>query len=260
MHESEWQLRQIGELQQRLLPRIIHQPAGWRVAVSYAVGPEAGGDYYNVWRLSDGRLVLVLADASGHGGLAAVMVAMVHVVLQGCPLSSGSERLPFCPFRDPLIQPPHIILGHLNNLLVENSLEDQFMTAFIGVLHLQEGCFHYASAGHAGPRWWRASRRTIETVPDVAGMPLGLFPNLSYHHKRLIIDPGDLLVLYSDGVTDAHNRHGENFGRDRLDQIICDMAPRGAEAVKKAIAANLAGFLAGQRPHDDRTVMVIERC
>ena len=137
LDESELveQFHRIAELQRNLLPHAIPQPVGWRIATHYSIGPWPSGDYYDFMKLPDGRIILAIADASGHGGLSAVMVATMRVVLRSCPLTSGRQRQPFCPLQGSVVQTPHIVLSHLNRILIENSLEGQFMTAFYGVLN-----------------------------------------------------------------------------------------------------------------------------
>jgi sigma-B regulation protein RsbU (phosphoserine phosphatase) len=259
MSELQRQLQSIGELQRHLLPRQIPQPQSWHIAAHYAVGRWPGGDYYDFLRLPDGRILLLVADASDQGAPSAALVAVTRSVLHSCPLSSGTERLPFCPFSEPLIQPPHILLGHLNRVLVENSLEEQFLTAFCGVLNPLDGTFHYANAGHPAPRWWRASSRAVESLRDAAGLPLGVDPKASYHHKRIEIEPGDVVLLYSDGLTAALNPHGEMFGCGRLDDALREAAIDGAEAVKSAVLAQLGHFLGEREPEDDVTLVILER-
>jgi sigma-B regulation protein RsbU (phosphoserine phosphatase) len=259
IREMARQLRAIGDLQRRLLPREVPQPTGWRLAAHYVVGRWPGGDYYDFITLPDGRLLLLVADASDEGAASAALVAMTRVVLHSCPLSSGVEQLPFCPLRDPVIQPPHILLGHLNRVLGDNSLEEQFMTAFCGVLDPIDGFLHYTNAGHPSPRWWRATERAIEPLREASGLPLGMERNVSYHHKRIEIGRGDILVLYSDGLTAALNGEGQWFGCDRLDDAIHQNAREGAAAVKGAVMASLEEFLDGEDPADDVTLLVIER-
>jgi sigma-B regulation protein RsbU (phosphoserine phosphatase) len=169
------------------------------------------------------------------------------------------EQVPFCPLRDPVIQPPHIILGHLNCVLAENSLEDQSMTAFCGLLDPIDGNLHFSNAGHLPPRWWRAHEHAIESVRDAAGLPLGMERRTSYHHKRIEIGRDDILVLYSDGLTAALNERGQSFGCDRLDDAIRLNAKEGAEGVKGAIIASFEEFLDGNDPEDDVTLLVVER-
>jgi phosphoserine phosphatase RsbU/P len=259
MRERDRQLRTIGELQRHFLPRALPSPAGWRLAAHYALGPWPGGDYYDFLSFPDGRVLIAVADASDQGGPAAALVAMVRVLLHSCPQSSGVDRLPFCPLAGPALQPPHVLLSHLNRVLVENSLEEQFLTAFCGVLQPGDGKFHYANAGHPAPRWWHAASRTVEPLRDAVGLPLGLDSKAVYHHKRIEIEPGDLLVLYSDGLTATSNRHTQMFGCQRLDEALRDAAPRGASAVKAAILERFEDFLVGGEPQDDVTLIVIER-
>jgi len=259
MREWKRQIQTLAALQRHLLPRDIPQPVGWLIAVHYAVGLWPGGDYYDFLSLPDGRIILLVADASDQGAPSAALVAMIRVVLHSCPLSSGVARLPFCPFAEPVMQPPHVLLEHLNHVLVENSLEEQFLTAFCGILNSVDGTFHYSNAGHPAPRWWRASSRVVESLRDASGLPLGINRKACFHHKRIEIEPGDLVLLYSDGLTAAQNDQGQMFGCERLDDALRDAAPRGAEAVKSTVLAKFEDFLDGNDPEDGVTLLVVER-
>jgi sigma-B regulation protein RsbU (phosphoserine phosphatase) len=253
------QLEAVAALQRRLLPRQIPQPPGWRLAVHYNVGARPGGDYYDFLLLPDGRLLLLIADASDEGGPSAVLVAIVRVVLHACPLSSGAESLPFCPLRGEVVQPPHLILGHLNRVLAENSLEGQFMTAFCGLLSPAEGTLRYANAGHVPPRLWRAATGTVEPLNDASGLPLAMETHSAYHHKKTCLEPGDVLVLYSDGLTACQDRRGSVFGTSRLDDVIRRLAPGGAEKVKTGLLASVESFLGREQACDDLTLVILER-
>jgi sigma-B regulation protein RsbU (phosphoserine phosphatase) len=259
MQEMLRQLHAVGALQRHLLPRQIPQLPGWRLAVHYAVGHWPGGDYYDFLPLPDGRLMVLVADASDQGAPSSVLVAMVRVVLHSCPLSSGVERLPFCPLRETVQQPPHILLSHLNQVLVENSLEEQFLTAFCGALDPIDGNFRYSNAGHPAPLWWHARTRVVEPVRDATGLPLGIDRQASYHQKRIVLEPGDVLLLYSDGLTTASNARAQVFGCERLGEALRESAPRGAEAVKSAVLAGLADFVDGASLYDDVTLLVLSR-
>lgn len=259
MTEMLRQLQTMAEFQRHLLPRVIPRQEGWEIAVHYAVGTWPGGDYYDFLRLPDGRLVLMVADASDQGAPAAALVAITRVMLHSCPLSSGEERLPFCPLHEPVTQPPHILLGHLNQVLVENSLEEQFLTAFCGVLDPLDGTFHYSNAGHPAPRWWRARHRAVEPIRDAAGLPLGVHGHVSFHHRRIEVEPGDVLLFYTDGLVAAQDTSGMLFGHERLDDLLRETAREGAEAVKTAVCACLEDFLEGRGVEDDVTLVVVER-
>jgi len=259
MQETKRQLKMIGELQRHLLPRQLPQPEGWRLTGYYAAGCWPGGGFYDFFTLPDGRLLLLLADASDQGAPAVALVAMLRVVLHSCPLSSGVERLPFCPVNAPSLQPPHIVLGHLNQVLAENSLQEQFVTAFCGTLHPGDGQFHFANAGHLAPRWWRARSRTLEAIRDPSGLPLGLNRQVSYHHKRILLEPGDLLVLYNNALMSIENDHGDYFGSDRLDTVLRESASGGADEVKASLLTQLEDFLGGKEPQGDITLLIVGR-
>jgi sigma-B regulation protein RsbU (phosphoserine phosphatase) len=259
MQELLRQVVTLSELQKHLLPRHTPQLPGWQVAVHYAVGLLPGGDYYDFLGQPDGRLLLLVADASDSGGPSVVLDALVRSVLHSCPLSSGIERLPFCPLHETMVQPPHVILGHLNRVLVENSLAEQYMTAFCGMLSPADGELHYANAGHLEPRWWRKETRTVESLPLTPGMPLGLMAHASYHHRRVDLQPGDVLVCYSDGLTAALSPRGQPFGVGRLDELLVASAADGALAVSSALQAGLKEFLGPNPAQDDVTLVVLER-
>jgi phosphoserine phosphatase RsbU/P len=220
MSELHRQLHMIRDLQRRLLLREVPRPEGWELAVYHAAGPWPGSDYYDFLTLPDGRLLLFIADASDRGAPSTALAAMVRVVMHSCPLSSGIERLPFCPLHETVVQPPHILLGHLNRVLSENALEEQFLTAVCGVLDPIDGNFHFANAGHPAPLWWRSGSRTVETVRDPIGLPLGIDHRTAYHHRRVHLQPRDLLLLYTDGFTGALDKRGRRFGGKRFEEIL----------------------------------------
>ncbi len=253
------QLQTIGDLQRHLLPRHLPHLPGWGLAVHHAVGAWPGGNYYDFLPLADSRLVFLLADASDSGGPAAALVAMVRVLMHSCPLNSGQERLPFCPMHGEVVQVPHIILGNLNRVLVENSLEEQYMSAFCGVLSPREGLLHFANAGHPSPRWWHARTRTVEALRYAVGLPLGIDLQATYHHKRITVEPGDVLLFYTNGITAAQNPHGLAFGAERLDAVLHELAGLGAEAVKNGLLARLENFHEEKTFPDDLTVLVFKR-
>jgi sigma-B regulation protein RsbU (phosphoserine phosphatase) len=253
-------MRTIAAVQHRLMPSHLPQLEGWDTAISYLVNGSPGGDYYDFFPLAGGRrLALAVADASGHGGAAAVMVAQVRAFLHSCPLTCGHALAPFCPLEGRTNPPPGVVLGHLSHLLEENSLSEQFMTAYYGVLDTDTGAFQYANAGHPPPRWWRAALGAIEPGPDCAGPPLGLGLSEAYSQARITLEPGDVLALYSDGLVDARPGHGGPFGLRRLDAAIREGAAGGAEAVKRKVMGSWEQFLAGEEHEDDVTLVVLAR-
>lgn len=260
MQRLENEFRQIGELQRHMVGGELPQPRGWRTAAYYSVGTWPGGDYYDLRELPDGRLSLVIADASGHGGVSAVIMAMIHTIIHTCPLSSGDKREPFCPLHDPLVQTPDKILGHLNDILAENTLDHHFATAFVCAIEPATGVLQYACAGHPLPRLWRAAPRTATTgCEGGGGIPLGIQRRTTYACHRALIAPLDILVFYTDGLVEARNDQGEFFGVESIDNALTLHAQQGADAVRDAIMNSLRDFLGGTRPDDDITLLVLER-
>jgi sigma-B regulation protein RsbU (phosphoserine phosphatase) len=255
----EKEMESLANLQLRLLPRHLPRPAGWQIAAYSAAGSCPGGNYYDVFLLPEGRVGLFVADASGRGGTAVVMVAQVRLTLHSCPLSSGTGRLPFCPVDGRMIQPPQLVLDHLHDILRENALEGECMTAFYGLLG-PSGTLDYANACHPLARLWQAGTGCVGPVPDVTGPPLGVGSRGGVDLQcRLTLEPGDLLVCFTNGLTEARNAQGQAFGLERLDDAIRKGAVGGAEEVKRRVLASLDEFLADEEPQDDLTILVVER-
>jgi sigma-B regulation protein RsbU (phosphoserine phosphatase) len=263
MQETVRQLQSLSDFQSVLLPRSLPHLPGWDVAAHYFGGRWPVESAYDFLAAGDGRWLTVIADANDQGVAATVLLAMTRAVLHACPLSAGSERLPFCPMRDTIQQPPHILLGHLNQVLAENSPKGRCLTAFCGVLEPVDGNLHYSNAGHAVPRWWHARDGQVDGVDCAGGLPLGLDRHAVYHHRRVVLEPGDLLVLYSAGLTDClKNEAAGEAGRsgvDRLDEIVREHARYGAKAVKAALLSRVDDILGGAAPAADIVLVVFGR-
>jgi sigma-B regulation protein RsbU (phosphoserine phosphatase) len=254
------EMQRIAALQHHLMPKQTPSFKGWDMAIHYLVNHSPGGDYYDFFPLADGRrLALVVADASGHGGAAAITVAQVRTFLHSCPLTCGHSFSPFCPVKGCAVPPPGVILAHLGRLLEENTLSDHFMTGCYGVLALDTGTFLYANAGHPPPRWWRAALGTVESVPDCPGLPLGVGLADTYSQTGIRLDPGDVLVFFTDGLIEARSKAHGAFGIPRLDAAIREGAAEGAGAVKGRVLGSWQKFLAGKPCEDDVTLVVLGR-
>jgi sigma-B regulation protein RsbU (phosphoserine phosphatase) len=253
------QLCTLGQWQQQLLPCDIPQPEGWRLVVHHTGGLWPGGDYYDFLQTPDGSLFLLVGEASDQGAPAAALVALARALVHSWLPDSGAPRSPSWRCPAPGMPCPRDLLEHLDRGLVQNILEGHFMTAFCGALGPRDGSFHYANAGHPYPRLWRACSRTVESVRDAAGPPLGVNGSASYCELSRGFEPGDVLVLYTDGLTAALNARGRMFGCGRLDATVAESARRGAEAVKSAVLASLQDFLGGRAFDDEVTLLVLER-
>lgn len=259
MNEAVRQLRQIRDLRRHFLPGGVIPPNGWRLAVRHEPSLWFGSDFYDFLTLSDGRLLFLLAGGSDQGAPATALTAMLRVVLHSCPLSSGRDRLPFCPLQQPALQPPHVLLAHLNQVLVENSLEEQFLKALCGFIAPDDGTVTYANAGHPPPRVWRSAARTVETVTGQSGRPLGLDGGAAYHKRRLELSPGDVLLVTGEEVEGARSPWGETFGSGPIEEALAAAAGEPADAIADAVMRELIRFVGRRRPAGDLTILVMQR-
>ena len=229
------------ELQSELLPRQAPDLAGYRIAHSYRTANEIGGDYHDFLPLPDGRIVLTVGDASGHGISAGLVMAIANATLK--------TALDIDPS-------PQAVLSQLNRVLFRTGTHRAFMTLFYGVLDLEIGALDYACAGHPFPMLRRASG-TIEEL-GAGALPLGLNKSSTFPSGQTTIEPGDLLVLYSDGIPEAvGGSHGDSFGFDRLKGLL--VHPESPQMIHDRIVRAVQQHL-GDRPlADDLTLVVMDR-
>jgi sigma-B regulation protein RsbU (phosphoserine phosphatase) len=259
MNPTQLELQGIGRLQQQLLPHAVPQFSGWEMSLHYEVGKSSGGDYYDVLPMDADHVGIVIADVSGHGPAAAVLTAMIRMLLHSCPITSGQRRDPFCSVENSCPKSPHVILPHLNQTLVENSLEKQFVTMVFGVVNLSTGEIQFSIAGHMPPCWWRGSSGTLEAFPDIGGLPLGIDTAACYETATLQLSPGDLVVFCTDGLTEARDVAGRMYGSGRLYASIRAAGYESADSVKSSVIRRLQGFLNGGHLDDDLTLLILKR-
>jgi sigma-B regulation protein RsbU (phosphoserine phosphatase) len=242
------ELQTVGEIQRSLLPQELPRIGGFELAAHYLTSARAGGDYYDFFPLSDGRWGLFIADVSGHGTPAAVLMAITHALAHSQP---GTRT------------PPDELLRYLNQQLAQFYTHDgTFVTAFYGVLEPQRRKITYSMAGHNPPRLARDGR--ILSLDKNAALPLGIIPEQRYGLATLSIEPGDLLLLYTDGITEAPaplrgTGPRELFGIERLDPLLIDCGTTSAQACVARILKEVERFTCGAPARDDQTLIAI-RC
>ena len=242
------ELQTVGEIQRSLLPQELPGIAGFELSSHYLTSARAGGDYYDFFPLSDARWGLFIADVSGHGTPAAVLMAITHALAHAQP---GTHT------------PPDVLLRYLNQQLARFYTHDgTFVTAFYGVLDPANRTLTYSMAGHNPPRLVRGGR--VLSLDKNAAVPLGILAEQSYGQAMLSLEGGDLLLLYTDGITEAmapRTRPGPRdlFGIDRLDRLLIECGPSSAEACLARILRELSSFCGGAPPTDDQTLIAI-RC
>lgn len=245
--ELDRELKVVGDIQRSLLPSELPQIPGFDLAADYQTSARAGGDYYDFFPLSDGGWGLFIADISGHGTPAAVLMAITHAIAHAKP---GTHT------------PPAALLEYLNERLCRAYTRDgTFVTAFYAVLDPQTRTLKYATAGHNPPRLARG--RGVVSLDEEGGLPLGLFAGQSYTEITTQLEPGDLLLLYTDGATEAMppgpEAERQLFGVERLDRLLLECDARGAADTIVRIREDLAEFRGQARPADDQTLIAM-RC
>jgi serine phosphatase RsbU (regulator of sigma subunit) len=240
---SEQELALAQETQESLLPRSLPRFDNFRVHAFNAPTRYVGGDFYDFLQLSSGEWMGVLADVSGKGMPAALLSSMV---LGAISMEFHSDT-----------RPPEV-LRRINRLVCEKSLASQFVTLFLFLL-APDGAGQFISAGH-NPAWlFRSATGKVEKL-IAEDCVLGVFESASYKSRTLRLGKGDILVVYSDGLTDAENPREEMFGEKRLLEIIRREAPSGSHAVERSILQAIEDFTQGMPQTDDITFVVVENC
>lgn len=228
------------ELQRALLPRAVPALAGYRFAHASRTANEVGGDYHDYIPLPDGRLALVIGDASGHGMASGLLMAITSAVLKlALELDPALDR----------------VFGMVNRVLCRTGDRRAFMSLFVGILDPPSGALTYACAGHPFPLLRRSSG-AIEELGQ-GGLPLGLRLERAVAPSSTVLQPDDTLVLYSDGLPEAADQRGEPMGFERLGHCL---RPGGDPP---SVVARLLGALdshVGTEPlHDDLSLVVVRR-
>ena len=241
--KSEQELALAQETQESLLPRVLPQFENFRIHAFNNPTRYVGGDFYDFLQLSSGEWVGVLADVSGKGMSAALLSSMVLGALS-MEFHSRTQ--------------PQEVLNRVNRLLCEKSLPCQFVTLFLFLLS-PDGMGQFISAGHNPAYLFRSATGTVEELVSNANV-LGLFDYVFYESSAFRLDKGDILVVYSDGLTDAQNHQEDMFGEERLLEIIRQEAPSGSHALKQKFLKAIEEFTQGMPQTDDITFVVVEKC
>ncbi len=237
------QLKLAREIQISLLPGSMPAVSGYELAGNMMPAQEVGGDYYDFIPLGDGRLVLCVGDVSGKGVPAAMLMANLQATLR------THAAL------DPSVE---TCLAQTNALLYDRTPIEKFVTLFYGVFDPDTHRLSFGNAGHEHPLLLRAATGKVERL-DRGGMVAGAFPGIRYEEHRVDLAVGDVLLVYSDGVTDAENLEEEPFGEEILCALLAAEGARTATEIVTAIGAAVTAFV-GQAPQiDDITLLVLRR-
>jgi serine phosphatase RsbU (regulator of sigma subunit) len=252
LHQQELQRQRLEEelaigrqIQLSLLPSGCPEAPGWEFAAYYQAARQVGGDFYDFISLpgESGGLGLVIADVTGKGVPAALMMAFTRAVLHAEAPNSSS---------------PAEVLNRANQVIYADNRAQLFLSAFYGVLEPGSGQLTYANGGHERPLWLQASSRTLQELA-APGMLLGAFQTIELGERRIQLAPGDLVVFFTDGVTEARNNNGELFDETRLRAGLLECAGVGASEVLQDILQAVQEFVGDTPQADDFTLVVIRR-
>ena len=242
----EHELSMAHAIQERILPKEIPALSGWKISAYWQPARAVGGDYYDFIDFPDGKLGLIIGDVTGKGVPAALVMATTRSVIHAVVCQA---------------LPPGELLATVNNFLYPDMPANMFVTCFYAVLDPSSGLLTYANAGHNLP-CQRTDRGIVEL--RATGMPLGLMPDMKYEEKEAVVSQGDTVLLYSDGLVEAHNPNREMFGTSRLHLGMIDYGRSDGMSTEtdliKLLLNRLADFAgANWEQEDDLTFVSLER-
>jgi len=240
LERSRSELRIASDIQRSFLPEKIPSLSGFDLAATFIPAMEVGGDFYD-FIPGDGKLGMVIADVSGKSVPAALFMALSRTIVRinATHHEKGTD-----------------VMEDANNMICADSREGMFVTLFYGVLDESSRSLVYANAGHPPPLLMRSGSNAFEKL-EVTGIALGAMGGAKYEERRVDLSSGDVLVLYTDGVNEAENRNGEQYGIERFRCTITKSCQHSAQGILDKILADLSQFCDGQAQFDDITMVVV---
>ena len=236
-----------SEIQQAILPRVFPPfpdiASKIDIAASMTPAKGVGGDFYDLFRIDDNRVGFVIADVSGKGIPAAIFMAVSRTLIRATGIRGGS---------------PADCITYSNKLLAQDSVDCMFVTVFYGIVEVSTGAVTYCNAGH-NPPYILTRKGEITPLPMSTDPMAGAIDGITYHEGTLQLESGDALVMFTDGVTEAMNTANEEFGEQRLEDTLEDVAMHNCQQMVDAIKADVAAFAGEAEQSDDITVLALKR-
>ncbi|MGB7283555.1 MAG: SpoIIE family protein phosphatase [Candidatus Acidiferrum sp.] len=239
LHQQEHEVAEARSIQQGLLPKIVPRQAGYEIVGAWQPAQSIGGDYYDVLQFDEATLGLCIADVAGKGLPAALLMSNLQAAVRG--LASPSLA-------------PEGLCARLNSLVCHNTGNDRFITFFYAQLDGPARLLRYTNAGHNAPIVLRRDG-SHERLQEGGGV-LGVFPQQKFAAGVAQLAPGDRVIFFTDGVTEASDPAGEEYGEDRLLRVLLDNRAETARSLQEKILAAAGEFSCG-RWHDDATLLVL---
>jgi len=237
--ETEQALEEARQIQQGLLPTEIPRIPGYQITGAWKPARLVGGDYFDVLDFGRDRVALCIADVAGKGMPAALLMSNLQAAIKAVAADSV---------------PPPDLCARLNRFVCSNTADDKFITLFYALINAPSRKLVYTNAGHNSPILLQRSGSSIR-LPE-GGVALGIFPEWSYEAGEIQLEPGDRLVLFTDGVTEAMSPQGEEFGEERLLALMTAHPELSAAELQEKILQAVTEFSVGDL-HDDATLIVL---
>ncbi len=235
------ELRISGQIQKKLLPEKLPDIPGYQIAATNIPAKEVGGDYYDVIHLSESTYAICFGDVSGKGIPAGLVMSNLQATIRSLMLSADN---------------PATIVRQTNKLIHATTTADKFITFFLCIMDVNQHKIIYCNAGHDKPlHFTNNSKIELES----GGIPLGFMPDFDFTQNTLLLAEGDILVIYTDGVTEAMNQEEEEFGLEKLKEIILTNKNDSAESILEKILKAIEGHAAGAEQMDDITLILLKR-
>ncbi len=244
------ELAMAGQIQASFLPSELPDVTGWQLAAMLKPARETSGDFYDFIPLPNGRLGIVIADVADKGLGAALYMALSQTLFRTYATEYHTR--------------PELVISIANRRILSDARAGLFVTAFYGILDPATGRLTYCNAGHNPPYLLSAQNRdTVQTLPKT-GMVLGVVEDTTWRKETIRLAPGDVLLLYTDGVTDAEDERGKSsstsfFGRERLLEIAQANLGRSAQDIQDALLAGVHEFMGDAPQFDDITLVIVVR-
>jgi serine phosphatase RsbU (regulator of sigma subunit) len=243
VYRIEQEMAVAGKIQASFLPDSTPHVLGWQLAATLEPARETSGDFYDFIPLPDGRLGILIADVADKGTGAALYMAASRTLIRTYAAEYDTQ--------------PELALGAANRRILADTRADLFVSVFYGVLDSTAGTLTYCNAGHNPPYLFSAQNGSEAQPLTKTGMVLGVIEDVTWEQRTIHLASGDLLVLYTDGVTDAENGQGVFFGEERLLETIKVHRERPAQDVQDALMAEIHKFVGAAPQFDDITLMIV---
>ena len=238
----ETEVKLARQIQRAFIPQTLPQFDGWDLAGRWETARQVGGDFYDVIELPDHKLGLFIGDVADKGMPAALFMALTRTLVRAAVMQTTS---------------PAEVMRQVNDLLIPDTSLGMFVTAAYGVVDLQTNEFVYANAGHNPPLWIRGDGQ-IESLTRT-GIALGIIESQEITERTIQLGPGESVLLYTDGITEAFSPAGQMFGESRLLESLRALEGQTAPAVLDGIDSHVKDFMDSLPASDDMTMLVLKR-